>query len=633
MFFWQPPPPPPPPPPTAAPTIIITTALVVACTVLLLYSVRAKRGKLLAPGAPPGPLAPVGVLKNGFATRKIPADLDAVVVGSGIAGLTTAALLAKRGQRVLVLEQHDVAGGCTHTFEEKGYEFDTGLHYVGDLLGTLLNTVTTGQIEWAGTGEVVDEVLFAGERVAIRSPKSAFLSDLRERFPAERGAVAAYSRQAFWAHVRLGAALAPKALWPAFGRVLGALLGAVLGPMKTTDEGLRGLTANARLRQLLSYIWGTYGVPPSLSPYAFHLVLQNHYFNGGYYPVGGTAQLAARLVPTIEAAGGAVLVRANVTSLECDASGAVSGVVVRGETVVRARRVISAAGAFNTFTRLVPEIHRHRVAGPITAMRDAPPIGPPQPKGCEPSVAFLYLFVGVDETSDAPLELPKPNRWVFPSWDHETACALPERLNDVVADHPLVARPPPRQAGAPRARADALRVLGEVRGRPRQAPRRGVRGAQSGPPGAAAREAARARARAAGPRARLRRPRHAAEQQLLPRHQVGRGVRPQPHARALRAAVAHAVDAAAQPAPHRAGRRDRRRHRRRDQRLLHRRPRRPDGLGPQRGRAALRRRAGAGELTPSLTVCLTGRPLHVSGSLHVRDTVAGPPLDHVSRVV
>lgn len=438
MFFWQPPPPPPPPPPTAAPTIIITTALVVACTVLLLYAVRAKRGKILAPGAPPGPLAPVGVLKNGFATRKIPADLDAVVVGSGIAGLTTAALLAKRGQRVLVLEQHDVAGGCTHTFEEKGYEFDTGLHYVGDLLGTLLNTVTTGQIEWAGTGEVVDEVLFAGERVAIRSPKSAFLSDLRERFPAERGAVAAYSRQAFWAHVRLGAALAPKALWPAFGRVLGALLGAVLGPMKTTDEALRGLTANARLRQLLSYIWGTYGVPPSLSPYAFHLVLQNHYFNGGYYPVGGTAQLAARLVPTIEAAGGAVLVRANVTSLECDASGAVSGVVVRGETVVRARRVISAAGAFNTFTRLVPEIHRHRVAGPIAAMRDAPPIGPPQPKGCEPSVAFLYLFVGVDETSDAPLELPKPNRWVFPSWDHETACALPERLDDVVADHPLL---------------------------------------------------------------------------------------------------------------------------------------------------------------------------------------------------
>jgi len=37
----------------------------------------------------------------------------------------------------LVLEQHDVAGGCTHTFEENGYEFDTGLHY-GNSVGSNL---------------------------------------------------------------------------------------------------------------------------------------------------------------------------------------------------------------------------------------------------------------------------------------------------------------------------------------------------------------------------------------------------------------------------------------------------------------------------------------------------------------
>jgi hypothetical protein len=35
------------------------------------------------------------------------------------------------GKRVLVLEQHDVAGGSTHTFEDRGFEFDTGLHYIG----------------------------------------------------------------------------------------------------------------------------------------------------------------------------------------------------------------------------------------------------------------------------------------------------------------------------------------------------------------------------------------------------------------------------------------------------------------------------------------------------------------------
>lgn len=59
----------------------------------------------------------------------IPQDLDAIVIGSGIGGLVCAALLAKQGRRVLVLEQHDVAGGCCHTFEDGGFEFDTGIHY------------------------------------------------------------------------------------------------------------------------------------------------------------------------------------------------------------------------------------------------------------------------------------------------------------------------------------------------------------------------------------------------------------------------------------------------------------------------------------------------------------------------
>ena len=60
------------------------------------------------------------IIKQGFTAKKIPEDIDAIVIGSGIGGMTCAVLLARSGKKVLVLEQHDQAGGCCHTFHDKG---------------------------------------------------------------------------------------------------------------------------------------------------------------------------------------------------------------------------------------------------------------------------------------------------------------------------------------------------------------------------------------------------------------------------------------------------------------------------------------------------------------------------------
>jgi all-trans-retinol 13,14-reductase len=52
-----------------------------------------------------------GILADRYRPEKVPAEVDTIVIGSGMSGLSCAAVLSRMGQRVLVLEQHYVAGG------------------------------------------------------------------------------------------------------------------------------------------------------------------------------------------------------------------------------------------------------------------------------------------------------------------------------------------------------------------------------------------------------------------------------------------------------------------------------------------------------------------------------------------
>lgn len=85
---------------------------------------------------------------------QVPSKVDVIIIGGGVGGLVTGSILARAGKKVLILEQHDQAGGGTHSFVEKGYEFDPGVHYVGELeegtfFRNMFDQVTEGQLEWA----------------------------------------------------------------------------------------------------------------------------------------------------------------------------------------------------------------------------------------------------------------------------------------------------------------------------------------------------------------------------------------------------------------------------------------------------------------------------------------------------
>lgn len=82
-----------------------------------------------------------------YTPDKVPEGLDAIIIGSGMSGLSCAAILARMGKKVLVLEQHDRTGGGSHNFElgKEGYSFDAGLHYVVPECGLLLQLCTGGE--------------------------------------------------------------------------------------------------------------------------------------------------------------------------------------------------------------------------------------------------------------------------------------------------------------------------------------------------------------------------------------------------------------------------------------------------------------------------------------------------------
>jgi phytoene dehydrogenase-like protein len=342
---------------------------------------------------------------------------DAIVIGSGIGGLTFAAIMARlRKWRVLVLERHFKIGGLTHTFSRPGgWTWDVGLHYVGEMgpekMGRrLFDFVTGGAVDWNPMPDVYDVFLYPDLRVGLRSGEANFRASLTEAFPAQRASIDQYVRDLKQAMRWFGrGAMASAAPWPlqpilqAINRCTARL------PLRITKDYLLERFADPRLRAVVVSQWADYGLPPGRSAFVTHAVIATHYMGGAWYPIGGAGEIAKGAAGVIQAAGGELLANHEVARILLEQGRAV-GVEVdvkQGKHGTRAEFrapvIVSDAGAWNTFARLLPsESFRFRDE------LQAPPEG----------LEVVELFLGL-RRDPREMGFRGENYWIFSSFDHD----------------------------------------------------------------------------------------------------------------------------------------------------------------------------------------------------------------------
>ena len=275
------------------------------------------------------------------------------IIGAGLGGLTSGALLAKAGYKVTILEQHYVVGGSATAFKRKGYTCEVGLHEMDGLYTDknkkriFENLGVYENIEFVKVPEFFRTRMNNLDFIMPENSKDAITS-LTKKYPEEEKNIKKYFdtisniskemsgvvRMKWW----------QKALFPfLYPNIFKYRL-------MSTKDAFDGLFENEELKMLLNSNIGYYHDFVDSFSFLYHSIGQNSYFTGGgWFIKGGSQQLSNYLAKVVTDNGGEIIKSANATGIsENNGKKMISYTHKKIEKKIEADIVISNASPMQT---------------------------------------------------------------------------------------------------------------------------------------------------------------------------------------------------------------------------------------------------------------------------------------------
>ena len=366
---------------------------------------------------------------QGWRSKYANEKYDVIIIGSGMSGLTAGVLLAQSGKKVLILEKHFKAGGWTHTFCRNNYEWDVGIHYIGEVhnprspVRKLFDLVSNGNLKWQKMNDNYDRIIFPDQQYNFISPRERFIPDMAEYFSGTEDKLVKYLEMVD-ASVKSGQNYFANKALPGW---LGSLSYKYMTKKyfqysdRTTKDVIMDIFDDEKILGVLSGQWGDHGLPPGQSSFAMHSAVVRHYLNGGNYPIGTSRKIAETSTDNLESLGGKIYVNAPVDEI-ITRRGKALGVRLEGGDEIYSPIIISSAGVINTYGKFLRNASNYN-----NYLKQLDTV--------TPTPSYVCLYMGLNKSAEE-LKLGNTNLWIYPDYDHDKN--LSTFLNDMGKDFPVV---------------------------------------------------------------------------------------------------------------------------------------------------------------------------------------------------